>query len=308
MVRKSSLLPSSPAPSISRFDSWLPVLPAIVGPFLLLAPVLLGGQALFWGTPALQFVPWWDYAFRTVQSGHLPLWNPLVGMGAPLAANYQAALFYPPNWVYFLLHAIGGGAWLAWGQALLVALHLVWSGLGMVSLARRLGLSYLAQAIAGLAFGLSAYLVSRAGFLSINAAAAWTPWILWAVSRQLDDGGRSETGIQRFFPRPVSIYLILILAMQLLAGHAQTTWYSWILAGLWAGYWAWFRTDPERGGFKSWLKTLGLAWARLASSVALAVGLASNSCLPLNTCSDRSARAQWNTKPPWPILIGPGAC
>ncbi len=64
------------------------------------------GKAMFWGTPMLQFSPWWAQAWRTLQSGQLPLWNPLVGMGAPLLANYQSALLYPPTWVYFGLAAV----------------------------------------------------------------------------------------------------------------------------------------------------------------------------------------------------------
>src|SRR4030066_8161 len=104
----------------------LPSLPVWLGPFILLAPVYLAGKALFWGTPLLQFVPWWSYAWETLLAGHLPLWNPLVGMGAPLLANYQSALFYPPNWLVLLAGIIGGISWAAWLQTLLVVLHLCW--------------------------------------------------------------------------------------------------------------------------------------------------------------------------------------
>ncbi|MEJ2706042.1 MAG: hypothetical protein P8074_00390 [Anaerolineales bacterium] len=140
----------------------------LLAPFILLAPVLLGGKALYWGTPILQFVPWRAWAWQTLQQGRLPLWNPLSGMGAPLLANYQSALLYPPNWLYFLLAALGGIPAIAWGQALLVVLHMAWAGAGIVLLTRRLGLSALAQAVSGLSFGMCGYLVARAGFLSIK--------------------------------------------------------------------------------------------------------------------------------------------
>jgi hypothetical protein len=192
----------------------------------LLAPVCLRGQALFWGTPLLQFIPWWHYAWEMLSAGHLPLWNPELGMGAPLLANYQSALFYPPTWLYFLLGAFGGAPGMAWWQALSVAAHLAWSGLGMALLARRLGLGGLAQAVAGLAFGLSGYLVSRAGFLSINAAAAWLPWVMLSLTMVVDADGKQEK--KRSF-----VFLVVCLALQLLSGHAQTTWYTWLLAGLW---------------------------------------------------------------------------
>jgi hypothetical protein len=108
----------------------------------------------------------------------LPLWNPLVGNGAPLLANYQSAVLYPPNWLALLLPTDYAMSWLA-------ALHLAWAGAGMVLLAETLGFSRLGQAVAGLAFGLSQYLVARVGFLSINAAAAWLPWLVWAAETQL---------------------------------------------------------------------------------------------------------------------------
>src|SRR5512138_3577951 len=91
----------------------------LLAPLLLLGPILARGQVLFWGTPALQFVPWWVYAWECLRQGVLPLWNPLNGFGAPLLANYQLAFFYPPNWILLLLAALGGeqnsAALVAWG-------------------------------------------------------------------------------------------------------------------------------------------------------------------------------------------------
>jgi hypothetical protein len=89
-----------------------------LGPVLLFGPMLLRGDVLFWGTPILQFIPWHDFALDVMSSGHMPFWNPLVGFGAPLFANYQAALLYPPN----LLLAIFGPAY---GHGILVTLHLI---------------------------------------------------------------------------------------------------------------------------------------------------------------------------------------
>lgn len=206
--------------------------------FLLMAPALLTGRAIFWGTPILQFVPWRAWAWQTLLEGHLPLWNPLVGMGAPLMANYQSALFYPPNWLLFILYLLGGTSLMAWGQGLLIWFHLAWAGLGMTYLARRLNLSILAQTVGGLALGLSGYLIGRASFLSINAAVAWLPWILALTSDDFFSRMNSRnTGEKRSFRFP--ILLTLALSMQFLAGHAQTTWYTLMLAAVWAIFWGW---------------------------------------------------------------------
>ena len=66
-----------------RRGFYFSLLPILAAPFILLAPVYLRGQALFWGTPLLQFIPWWHYTWDVLSAGHLPLWNPYLGMGAP---------------------------------------------------------------------------------------------------------------------------------------------------------------------------------------------------------------------------------
>src|SRR5512133_734046 len=158
-------------------DYWV----ILLAPLPLLGPLLVRGQVLFWGTPALQFVPWWVFAWDSLRQGVLPLWNPLNGMGAPLVANYQLAFFYPPNGLLLVLAGLGGkeyaAAAVAWGYTFLAMLHLAWGGLGMAVLLRRLSFPWLAQVVGGLAFGLSGYLVARLGFCSMVWVAAWPPWV-----------------------------------------------------------------------------------------------------------------------------------
>ncbi len=230
-----------------------------LAPFVLLAPVWLRGEALYWGTPATQFVPWWWQAWRTLLAGELPLWNPLLGMGAPLAANYQSSLFYPPHWLYFILAALGGLPLMAWGQALLVAAHLALAGIGAQRLLRAVGASELGQVIGALAFSLSGYLVARAHFLSINASLAWLPWILLAVYQLAHAPGRRTV-----------LRLAALMAMQWLAGHAQMAWYSLLLAGGWLLFWLWPMARSIR-----WRAIAGMA----ASGV-LALALSAVQLLP----------------------------
>lgn len=85
----------------SRVD---PAYGVLVGALLILFwPVLAGARVIFWGLPLLQFYPWHEIAKQILLSGRLPLWNPWVGMGAPLLANAQSALLYPPNWLLLVL-------------------------------------------------------------------------------------------------------------------------------------------------------------------------------------------------------------
>lgn len=258
---------------------WLPIL---VGPFLLFSPLWLGGQALFWGTPALQFIPWWQQAWKTLGAGHLPLWNPLVGMGAPLLANYQSGLFYPLNWIYAGLYWLGGTPAMAWGQAPVAALHLVLAGIGMARLARRLGLNALGQATSGLTFSLCGYLVARAGFLSILSAAAWMPWVLDGMLQVWHGQGRHGLG-----------QVVFSLTMQLLAGHAQTTWYSGLLAGLWGlGLGAGLVPGaPARGHSTRRALAILQIWGQLALAAIWAAALAAVQLLPTAEYLLQSQRA-----------------
>lgn len=230
-----------------------------LSPFVLLAPVLSTGKALYWGTPLLQFVPWWTQAWHTLQMGQLPLWNPLVGMGAPLLANYQTALLYPPTWLYLWLATLGGAPAIAIGTGWLVALHLAWAGWGMSRLVKALGWPLASQVVSGLAFGLSGYLVSRSHFLSINAAVAWLPLIMLAAY-QLAKKPKDRRALLR---------LTFFICMQLLAGHAQTTWYTLLLAGIWLLFWAWQQSGSAGLWPAAWRFLLAGGWAGLLSAAQL---------------------------------------
>lgn len=249
----------------------------LVSPFILMAPVWLLGKALYWGTPSTQFIPWWWQAWQTLRAGEWPLWNPLVGMGAPLMANYQSALFYPPTWIYFGLAAVGGLPLMAWGQAILVALHLAWAAWGMGLLIRRLGLNELAQTVGGLAFALSGYLVARAHFLSVNAAVAWLPWILLAAFDLVHQPHNKRHLLK----------LALLLAMQWLAGHAQVAWYTFLLALAWTAFWAWRAGRGQR----LWQTALGFAAAAFGALLLSLVQLLPTAEFLLN--SQRAAQVDF---------------
>lgn len=204
-------------------------LSVLAGPVILLGPQLLRGRALVWGTPSMQFIPWWTEAVRQLANGSLPLWNHWNGFGAPLAANYQSAFFYPPNWIFIPLGLLAGAAGIAWGYLFLAMLHLGWAGLGMAALLRRCGAGELAQAVGGAAFAGCGYLVARLEFFSIIWAASWIPWTL-RYSCDLAAPVEAIAPVKRF---RFSAGLMLSAAMMLLAGHAQLSWYGLLFAGLW---------------------------------------------------------------------------
>ncbi len=180
---------------------------------------LLTGEVFFWGLPALQFYPWREYAFDLLRHGQLPLWNPYNGAGAPLLANYQSALLYPLNWFGLILP-------LAWSMSVTAVLHLFIGGWGMWMFTGKLGLPQFGRGVSTLAFGMTSYLVARLGTYPMIAAAVWIPWILWAALGVLTQLRRHDVA-----------WLALFAALQLLAGHAQITWYGMLLAGAFSAWW-----------------------------------------------------------------------
>lgn len=107
--------------------------------------------------------------------GVLPLWNPLILAGQPLAGDPLAGLTYPLYWLTYLLPTP------ATYNLLLVA-HLAWGGWGLYKLARAEGLSPLPGMLAGLAFAGSPRLLGQwgLGHVTLVFAVSWTPWLLHA--------------------------------------------------------------------------------------------------------------------------------
>ncbi|HSB91335.1 MAG TPA: YfhO family protein [Anaerolineales bacterium] len=250
--------------------SWVMWALALAGPLLLLGPMVVQGDVLFWGTPLLQFTPWHRFAAEVVRGGSVPLWNPYLGAGAPLLANHQSALLYPPNWLLLFIDP-------AWGHGLLLLLHLLWTAAGMVLLARALGAGPMGQVIAAQAWSMSTFLVSRSGFLSLMAAAAWIPWVLLAAHHLATEASR---GLRRRETVRSVLILAVALSLQLLAGHAQTTWYGLLLA-------AWVTWLASERGRTPWIRST----VALMAGVALAAALAAAQLIPTAEYLLQSSRA-----------------
>src|SRR5439155_936612 len=113
---------------------------------------------------------------RSVNAGFWPLWRALLMSGQPFAANPLNKVWYPPQWLVIILP-------MTLHLNIMIGGHLVLAGLGMHVLGRRLGLSLGAASVAGMAYALTPRLAGAvgAGHLDIVYAAAWFPWVLWAV-------------------------------------------------------------------------------------------------------------------------------
>ena len=206
-----------------------------VGPLILFGSLILAGKVVFWGTAYLQFLPWRAAGWDQISSGFFPLWNSYNGYGSPLLANYQSAFFYPPNILVWIFAFLKGNQGIAVSQTILILLHLVMAGYGMVFLTKELGFSKLGQAVSALAYSLSGYLVSRVSFISINSVLTWIPWILFSALPLAKCYSLKEA-----FSNKYLLLSILFHSLLLLAGHAQIAWYTLIFNIFWMLTWSFY--------------------------------------------------------------------
>ncbi|GAB4406903.1 MAG: hypothetical protein Kow00123_19660 [Anaerolineales bacterium] len=219
--------------------------------------VLFRGRVLYWGTASLQFVPWHQLAADAIRSGHAPLWTHALGNGAPLLANLQSAVLYPPNLLYLIMPT-------AQAMSVLFALHLALAGLFAYLLARAWRLRPASALVAGLAYGLAGFAVSRSQFGSMTSA---YPWLSASVLMA-----------ERLFRRPSlrrAVGLALALAVFLCAGHAQMLYYALLVLGGYAVWRGWVGISSTRRARGS---VVAAGWLTLA--VALGVLLAAAQALP----------------------------
>jgi hypothetical protein len=191
---------------------------------ILLTNLILSGVDTF-----LYFYPYKAYAAAALRQGRLPLWNPHLFMGAPLLANSQVGLFYPLNWLFIWLDAPKQVAWS-------IGLHITLAGLFMLALARcSRQLSWPASLITATLFAFGGYLGAQVEHINQLQAAAWLPLLFLLY----------DLCIQRRRGWFWLLLLALIIALTLLAGHAQTTFISLFGLGLYALWQAIVESNKE---------------------------------------------------------------
>jgi hypothetical protein len=178
-------------------------------------PLVFLGRVLGDYDALVYFMPQRAYLAQSLLSGHIPLWDPDLFLGAPFLANPQTAVLYPPSWL-FLVGSVQG----------IYTLQLVVHGFLAATFTYYLvryafGVSSLAAVVGGLAYAFGGFAVGQVGHLNQISAAAWLPAVLLAY--------------QRFTATRQSRWIALgalALALQLLAGHPQETYMTLIILGL----------------------------------------------------------------------------
>ncbi len=149
----------------------------------------------------------------TVTGGDWPWLNPWTGLGRPCAADPQAAVWYPPTWLFAVLPPL-------WAYPLVLWLHYSLAIWGAYRLGRSFDLGRRAALFGGIAFAFAGFMLAHRVHASMQHAAAWTPWVFWCLHQYMRSGpARSPAADARNTRRLVAA--AVIIALQCYAGHVQ---------------------------------------------------------------------------------------
>lgn len=195
--------------------------------------------------PIRQQIPWRKVAIDQWKSGNIPSWNPYSFSGNSLAGNIQAAAFYPLNILFAFLDFP-----VAW--TILIILEPLLAALFLYTYLRTKELSPLSCLFGAISWSFSGFVIAWLTWATLIHVVLWLPLILLSIDK-LEN--------RRIL---WSVVLVFALSAQLLAGHAQLSFYVLLLAGVYA-FWrrAKFFWIP-------WLLALvitSIQWIPLARSV-----------------------------------------
>jgi hypothetical protein len=149
---------------------------------LIFRGVFLSGDSFPFDFPATYYaLP--AYWISSVAAGEWPSWVPYLGMGFPFAAHPQSGAFYPPLWVFPLLHI----PYTLARASVLQALHVYAGAVGAYALVWRLYRSPGVALVAGAAYLTYGGFYSNAEHPDIVRAFALAPWLFWAALLSTSD-------------------------------------------------------------------------------------------------------------------------
>lgn len=119
---------------------------------IFLADVLFAGKILFLRDVFAGVVPTWTLIHDAIHAGRLPLWNPFVACGVPLAGDPYTQLFYPPFWLFIFFPTEIALRLFLW-------FHLILAAISVYALCRHWRLDVSASLLAGISFALSTFSV-----------------------------------------------------------------------------------------------------------------------------------------------------
>ncbi len=172
--------------------------------------------------PVRQQYVWRELAVSIIKEGHLPLWNSYSFSGYPLLANFQSAVFYPLNFVLFVLP-------FQYGWTALIMSQLFLAFVFMYLYLSNLKLSKTASFIGAIAFSFSGFSVAWLEWGNIVSTGLWLPLVLLSIDKIL----RVMNHESRIMNKKLLIWFGILLFTSIssfLAGHLQTFFYLSIVS------------------------------------------------------------------------------
>lgn len=192
-------------------------------------PAILAGKVLFLEViedpnNLFSFYPWNVFSASLYQGGQFPLFNPFNACGVPLLANLQSAPLYPLHLLLFLRPTLP-----AFDVFLISRLFLF--GVGIYLFSREIGLSHQSAIGVMLCAVFSGFFMRYRSMVHLNVEVL-LPWTFWAVSR--------VSAIRNWKNFTI---LTAILSVSLLGGNAESSFFVFLCATLWA---VWLRLFDKR--------------------------------------------------------------
>lgn len=180
------------------------------------------------GDLVIQNYAWKNFVRESAATGEIPLWNPYLFAGAPFLANGQHAALYPFSVLFLMLSPAEAYGWFALSQ--------IWlAGITMYVFGCLLGMRRGSAALAGFVYQGAQFLtVSAAVFPMIAAAVVWLPFLLGCIERVITTAsGPAESRHRAVLWVAAGA---VALGCQILAGHAEFTYYTLLIMGLFAAW------------------------------------------------------------------------
>jgi hypothetical protein len=175
--------------------------------------------------------PWRIYAMELLKQKILPLWIPHALSGTPLLANFQSAVFYPFNFLFFLLDNVT-----AWSVYIMIQPLL--ASIFMFLFLKNLKLGNWASILGATVFAFSGFMLVWLEYGIVGHAGLWLPLIFLSIDKLF---------LEKKFE-----WVILgaaSLSFSLLAGYPQISFYLLLIAGLYAIFCltCLFKTETKSG-------------------------------------------------------------
>ena len=191
-----------------------------------------------------------------LSENRVPAWNSLWGYGFPALAESQLGVFYPPHLLIYKTLPLEAA------YSFDMALHALWAALGAWLLARQMGCSPWASALAAVSFVTSGFFLVHEPHHWSWPTGSWLPWIFLAgLSLMRPNASKISEKIQK------TLLLAAFIAMPVLTGHFQLGFIAMVsLCIFWLAMM--FTTDKNTPHGQAW-PALPFLFAAFAIALAL---------------------------------------